>query len=96
MILERAIFALKPGTAKEFAAAYAKARLLIEASKGCRKAEMRPGIENPDGALLLVWWDSVEDHMKGFRESPAFTEWRALLSPFFVSPPAMEHYEEPF
>ena len=40
---------------------------------------MRRGIENPDSFILLVQWDSVDDHMKGFRESPAFTEWRALL-----------------
>lgn len=95
MILERAIFALKPGTAGEFTAAYAKARKLIEAAKGCRKAEMRRGIENPDSFILLVLWDEVDDHMKGFRESPAFTEWRALLGPYFASPPAMEHYEAP-
>jgi heme-degrading monooxygenase HmoA len=95
MILERAIFAVKPGTAKEFEAAYAKARKLIEAAKGCRKAEMRRGIENPDSFILLVLWDAVDDHMKGFRESPQFQEWRALLGPFFASPPAMEHYEAP-
>jgi heme-degrading monooxygenase HmoA len=95
VILERAIFAVKPGTAKDFEAAYAKARKLIEAAKGCRKAEMRRGIENPDSFILLVLWDAVDDHMKCFRESPAFTEWRALLSPFFASPPAMEHYEAP-
>ncbi len=95
MILERAIFALKPGTGKEFETAYAKARLLIEAAKGCVKAEMRPGIESPDTYLLLVWWESVDDHMKGFRDSPQFQEWRALLGPFFASPPAMEHYKAP-
>ena len=56
---------------------------------------MRPGIENPDSYILLVLWESVDDHMKGFRESPAFTEWRALLGPHFASPPAMEHYGAP-
>jgi hypothetical protein len=30
--------------------------------------------------------------MKGFRESPAIEEWRALLSPFFADTPRMEHY----
>ncbi len=95
MILESAIFPIKPGTAREFEAAYAKARKLIEAAKGCRKAEMRRGIETPDSFILLVEWDSVDDHMKGFRESPAFTEWRALLGPHFASPPAMEHYGAP-
>jgi heme-degrading monooxygenase HmoA len=95
MILERAIFAIKPGQAEDFEAAYAQARKLIEAAKGCRKAEMRRGVENPDSFILLVHWETLEDHMIGFRESPAFTEWRALLGPHFASPPAMEHYVEP-
>ncbi len=95
MILERAIFAIKPGQAEDFEAAYAQARKLIEAAKGCRKAEMRRGVENPDSFLLLVQWETLEDHMIGFRESPAFAEWRALLGPHFASPPAMEHYVEP-
>jgi hypothetical protein len=30
--------------------------------------------------------------MIGFRESKAFEEWRAILSPHFASPPAVEHY----
>lgn len=95
MILERAIFAIKPGEAKAFESAFAKAGPLIRAAKGCIQADMRPGIENPDTYILLVLWNSVEDHMVGFRESPAFTEWRALLGPHFASPPAMEHYGEP-
>ena len=95
MILERAIFAIKPGQAKDFEAAFAKAGPLIRAAKGCIQADMRPGIENPDSYILLVLWESVDDHMVGFRESPAFTEWRALLGPHFASPPAMEHYGAP-
>jgi hypothetical protein len=31
--------------------------------------------------------------MVGFRESAAFTEWRALLGPHFAGPPAVEHYK---
>ena len=80
MILERAIFAIKPGQADDFAKAFALAAPLIRAAKGCRKAEMHRGVENPDSFILLVWWDSVEAHMKGFRDSPAILEWRALLS----------------
>jgi heme-degrading monooxygenase HmoA len=95
MIVERAIMSIKPGTSKaDFAAAYAAARPHIEAAKGFRKIEMRQGVESPDSYLLLVWWDSVEDHMKGFRESPAFAEWRKHLGPLFAAPPSVEHYEE--
>ena len=56
---------------------------------------MRPGIENPEDFLLLVWWDTLEDHTVGFRQSPAFTEWRAILGPLFAAPPAVVHHHEP-
>jgi hypothetical protein len=29
----------------------------------------------------------------GFRGSPAFAQWRALIGPFFDSPPVVEHFE---
>jgi heme-degrading monooxygenase HmoA len=94
MILERALFPIKPGRSGEFAAAFAKARKLLEATPGFQKLEMRQGIEAPDTFVLLVWWDSVEAHMQGFRDSPAILEWRALLTPFFSGTPQMEHYGE--
>lgn len=37
--------------------------------------------------------NTVEDHMQGFRESPRFGEWRALLQPFFTVPPSAAHYQ---
>ena len=95
MILERALITVKPGQAEAFKQAFAKARSHIEGSKGCRKVEMRQGIEHPDDFLLLVWWDTLEDHNIGFRESPAFTEWRAILGPLFAAPPAVVHHDEP-
>jgi len=94
MILERALFSIKLGMAGEFAAAFAKARKLLEATPGFQRLEIRRGIEAPDTFILLVWWDNVEAHMKGFRGSPSILEWRALLSPFFAGAPQMEHYEE--
>jgi heme-degrading monooxygenase HmoA len=95
MIVERALLTLKPGTSKaDFAAAYALAKPHIASSPGFRKIEMRQGVESPDTYLLLVWWDTVENHMKDFRESNAFVEWRKHLGPLFAAPPAVEHYEE--
>ncbi|HZQ39479.1 MAG TPA: antibiotic biosynthesis monooxygenase, partial [Rhizomicrobium sp.] len=94
MILERALITVKPGQAEAFKQAFAKARPHIEGSKGCRKVEMRQGIEHPDDFLLLVWWDTLEDHNIGFRESPAFTEWRAILGPLFAAPPQVVHHQE--
>jgi heme-degrading monooxygenase HmoA len=95
MILERAIITVKPGQADDFVKAFAQAAPLIRGAKGCRKAEMRRGVENPDSFILLAEWETLENHMVDFRESAAFTEWRAILGPHFAAPPAVEHYTAP-
>ena len=43
--------------------------------------------------MLFVEWPTIAHHMEGFRNSALFTQWRALLGPFFASPPAVEHFE---
>ena len=68
---------------------------LLEATPGFQRLEMRRGIEAPETFLLLVWWQTLEDHTKGFRESDGFVQWRAVLGPLFASPPAVEHYDAP-
>jgi len=95
MILEQATLHIKPGQSKDFEASFAKARKIIEASKGFQKIEVRACIETPDRYLLLVWWDSLDDHIVGFRQSPAFHEWRALTAPFYVELPDVKHFEAP-
>lgn len=95
MIIERAILAIKPGQAEDFQKAFAQAAPLIRGARGCRKANLHRGIESPDSFILLVEWETLEDHMVGFRESKVFGEWRALLGPHFAAPPAVEHYTAP-
>jgi heme-degrading monooxygenase HmoA len=54
--------------------------------------ELHRGVEDPNRYLLLVEWETLDDHMVGFRESEAFVEWRSLIGPYFVSPPVVDHY----
>jgi heme-degrading monooxygenase HmoA len=95
MILEHALIPVKSGQSKEFEAAFVKARKFIEAAEGFQKLEMRGCIERADNYLLLVWWTSVDAHMKGFRGSDAFLQWRGMLGPFFAAPPEVHHYQAP-
>ena len=56
MILERAIFAIKPGEAKAFEAAFAKAGPLIRAAKGLRcKADMRSRDPKTPTSYIRCW-----------------------------------------
>jgi heme-degrading monooxygenase HmoA len=95
MILERALFAVQPGSELDFEAAMEQAKDVIAQARGFRSFTFRRGIERPSTYLLLIQWDSVEDHMQGFRESDLFVRWRELIGSHFAAPPEVEHYEAP-
>ena len=48
----------------------------------------------PSAYLLLVHWESVEAHEQGFRGSPEYERWRALLHGFYEPFPVVEHFAE--
>ena len=91
MIVEHAHITVRPGTHQGFEEALARARAVIAASPGFRSLRLARGIESPDRYLLLVEWETLEDHTVGFRESERFVEWRSHIGPFFDSPPEVDH-----
>ena len=92
MITEHAIIAVREGSEDDFVTAFAEARLVIAAAPGCSGARLLRGIERSSTFLLLVEWESVEAHTEGFRNSPAFAEWRRIVGPFFDGPPEVDHF----
>ena len=36
------------------------------------------GVESPERYVLQIWWTSIEAHNDGFRQSPAFAQWRGI------------------
>lgn len=95
MILEVAILTVRPGQGAAFEQAMTSARPLIAATPGFRSIELRPCVETPGRYLLLVTWDTLEDHTVGFRQSARYEQWRALLHGFYDPFPIVEHYEQP-
>lgn len=93
MILEHALLQVKPGRTDEFEASFAQAKKIISAMPGFRRLSLSRCIERPDGYLLLVEWDTLEDHTEGFRGSDEYQEWRRLLHHFYDPFPTVEHYE---
>ena len=93
MILELAHFHIVPGGNAGFEAAFATAQDILASMPGYLDHQLQRGIEDEREYRLLVHWNTVEDHMQGFRESPRFGEWRALLQPFFAAPPSAAHYQ---
>lgn len=92
-ILEVAPLQLRPGTAGDFEKAFAQAQALIESMPGYRSHALQRCLERPDHYLLLVRWDSVAHHEQGFRQSPEYQQWRALLHHFYDPFPTVLHYE---
>jgi heme-degrading monooxygenase HmoA len=95
MIVEQAMFSITAGSEREFEAAIAQAREVIAEARGFHSLRLMRGIERPSRYLLIVEWDTVDDHMVGFRESELFVRWRDVIGSFFASPPEVEHFEAP-
>lgn len=92
MVLEVAILSVRPDASDAFEAAFREAQAIISASAGYQRHELRRCLEAENRYLLLVWWNSVESHTEGFRLSPAYQRWRALLHHFYDPFPTVEHY----
>jgi heme-degrading monooxygenase HmoA len=93
MILEIADIRIQPGQQAAFQKAieHGLSTVAVQA-KGFRGAKVNHGIENPERYVLQIFWDTLEDHTVGFRESELFTQWRAIVGPFFAAPPHVEHF----
>ena len=92
MILEHAELAVIPGREAEFERAFAEAQQIIAGLPGFRGLTLSRCLERPNGYLLLVQWERLEDHTEGFRGSADYERWRELLHHFYDPFPAVEHY----
>ena len=94
MILELADIRIAPGQNAAFEEAIERGlRTVISHAKGFAGFKVNRGMESPERYILQIFWDTVEDHTVGFRQSEAFAQWRAIVGPFFASPPVVEHFE---
>lgn len=93
MILEVAILNVRPGQEAAFEQAFAQASPLIAAMPGYIHHELQHCLEVQNRYLLLVQWQTLEDHTIGFRGSPEYQEWKRLLHHFYDPFPTLEHYE---
>lgn len=93
MILEIASIDVIPGQEAGYEAAFGKAKDIIARQKGYISHELQRCIEEPSRYLVMIKWQNLEDHTLGFRESADFKTWRALIGPFFNSPPDVKHYD---
>ena len=92
MILEVAVLDIRPGESDAFEAAFREAQAIIATMPGYRSHQLQRCVENAERYLLLVEWETLEAHTVGFRGSPEYQRWKALLHRFYDPFPTVEHY----
>ena len=92
-ILEHAVLDVIEGEQAAFESAFAEAQAIIASMPGYRWHRLERCIEQPNRYLLLVGWDDLAAHVDGFRGSPEYQRWKALLHHFYAPFPTVLHFE---
>jgi heme-degrading monooxygenase HmoA len=93
MILELADIRIHPGRQAAFDEAIRRGLdTVISKAQGFRGYKVNKGVESPERYVLMIFWETLENHTVDFRGSAAFSEWRAIVGPFFAEPPQVEHF----
>ena len=96
MITEIAFLYLKENKESLFESAFKKAQKIISKADGYIEHELLKCAEEENKYVLIVKWNTIEDHTEGFRKSEAYLEWKNLLHHFYNPFPVVEHYQEIF
>jgi heme-degrading monooxygenase HmoA len=94
LILEVAILDVVPGQESGFEASFGQAKSIISSMPGHIRHDIKRCIEKSSRYILLVYWEKLEDHTVGFRESSQYQEWKSLLHHYYDPFPQVEHYAE--
>jgi heme-degrading monooxygenase HmoA len=92
MITEAIVLQVKPGLTEAYENNFRKASEIIKRAKGYISHELHKCMEMDNQYLLIIRWETYDNHMVDFRTSADFQEWRALLHEFYASAPNVYHY----
>jgi heme-degrading monooxygenase HmoA len=95
VILEHAVLQVTAGRETAFETAFEEAKDIIAAMPGFGWLTLSRCVDRPGRYLLLVEWASLADHTEGFRGSPQYQAWKALLHDFYDPFPEVDHFAEP-
>lgn len=93
MILEVATLDVKEGQTEAFERTFAEAQKIIASMPGYLSHQLQQCIEEPGRYVLLVDWETLEDHTVGFRGSESYQRWRELLHHFYDPFPTVQHFK---
>ncbi|WP_400247539.1 antibiotic biosynthesis monooxygenase [Niallia sp. JL1B1071] len=92
MILEAVMLQVKEGMESKYEEAFREASKIIASMNGYISHELQRCMEVKGKYLLLVQWETLEDHTVGFRHSNEYQEWKKQLHHFYDPFPIVEHF----
>ena len=93
MIVEYIRYKIAAEQREAFEQAYEKTQDILKTSPHCLGYELSRCVEESENYILRIEWDSMDGHLNGFRKSPEFSQFFALVKPFFDAIEEMNHYE---
>ncbi len=92
--MEAVMLRVKEGMEAKYEEAFRGASEIISSMKGYISHELHRCMEVEGKYLLLVQWETLEDHIIGFRQSNEYQEWKKKLHDFYDPFPTVEHFEK--
>jgi quinol monooxygenase YgiN len=93
VIVEYIRYAIPADRAAAFERDYAAAAAPLAASPHCLGYELTRCVEEPEHYILRIEWDSVDGHLKGFRQSPEFRAFFQAIRLYVGDIAEMRHYD---
>ena len=93
MILESAYLIVRKGETVNFEHDFKIASQYINTIDGYITHSLRRCLEQQNKYLLLVEWETLENHTVDFRESKAYLKWKEILHHYYEPFPTVEHFE---
>ncbi|MBL6785471.1 MAG: antibiotic biosynthesis monooxygenase [Rickettsiales bacterium] len=94
MTLEVAILQIKTGKTKEFEQAFNIAQNIIKAARGYIGHNLQKSSDYSDRYILIVKWQTLDDHINEFRKSPEYQDWKKLLHHYYEPFPEVDHFQK--
>ncbi len=70
-----------------------KAENIVSSMKGYISHQLKKCVKEDNKYILLINWETIEDHEIGFRQSDQYQEWKMLLHHFYEPFPVVEYYQ---
>jgi quinol monooxygenase YgiN len=96
MVVEYIRYKIDTANINAFVAAIKEASEIVKADPNYVNIELCQGEEEPNNFIWRIEWKSTEGHLNGFRKSAKFSEFFAIVKPYFNNIQEMKHYNKIF